>query len=49
LGFEHAGAPPTDPERFVLSRAAARRRVLAQPDAGSALGAAEPASIGGTP
>jgi hypothetical protein len=32
LAFEHDGPPPVDPERFVLSRAAKRRTVLARPD-----------------
>jgi aminodeoxyfutalosine deaminase len=36
IAFEHEGAPPADPERFVLSRAASARRVLARP-AGVAL------------
>jgi cytosine/adenosine deaminase-related metal-dependent hydrolase len=31
VAFEHDGAPPADPERFVLSRAAKRRTVLARP------------------
>jgi cytosine/adenosine deaminase-related metal-dependent hydrolase len=34
LAFEHAGPPPQDPERFVLSRAPLRRIRLAEPDAG---------------
>ena len=32
VAFEHDGPPPADPERFVLSRAAKRRTVLARPD-----------------
>ena len=31
LAFEHGAAPPADPERFVLGRAALRRQVLARP------------------
>jgi cytosine/adenosine deaminase-related metal-dependent hydrolase len=34
LAFEHAAAPPQDPERFVLSRAPLRRTRLAEPEAG---------------
>ena len=30
IAFEHEGAAPADPERFVLSRAAKRRSVLAR-------------------
>jgi cytosine/adenosine deaminase-related metal-dependent hydrolase len=29
VAFEHEGVPPADPERFVLGKLAARRRVLA--------------------
>jgi cytosine/adenosine deaminase-related metal-dependent hydrolase len=32
IAFAHAGTPPSDPERFVLSRAALRREALARPD-----------------
>jgi cytosine/adenosine deaminase-related metal-dependent hydrolase len=35
IAFEHEGAAPADPERFVLSRAALRRSVLARPAARS--------------
>jgi cytosine/adenosine deaminase-related metal-dependent hydrolase len=32
IAFEHvAGAPPADPERFVLSRRSSSRKVLARP------------------
>jgi cytosine/adenosine deaminase-related metal-dependent hydrolase len=31
VAFEHTGAAPADPERFVLSHAPLRRRVLARP------------------
>jgi cytosine/adenosine deaminase-related metal-dependent hydrolase len=31
IAFEHAGAAPSDPERFVLSHAPLRRRVLSRP------------------